>query len=415
MRKPLFIALILLSFVDWTSAADDPGANGRAAGTRPARIPAESPAPMLTNSPRFDQGTLAEPDDQVFPDDLIVQGSLCSGFDCVNNEAFGDTTIKLKENNLRIKFEDTSTGEFPSTDWQLTANEPESGGANLFMIEDVTAATSPFVLIGGAPSNSMFVGSNGKVGFRTASPVLDVHVSTTDTPAHRLEQTNAGGFTAQTWDIAGNEANFFIRDVTGGSRLPFRIRPGAATSSLDIGADGEIRLAGALDTSAKVSVQSTAANASPESMLSVVNSSFGSGSGFDNETAEYRFLVDSNGNVSARGTIAQLSARASKENLVPVDHVAVLDRLERLPIVEWNYRDATDDDRHIGPTAEDFHTAFGLGTTDQTIALTDMAGIALAAVQALTQEVASRDQLIARQAEALNALEARVRELEQAR
>ena len=56
----------------------------------------------------------------------------------------------------------------------------------------------------------------------------------------RLEQNNAGGFTAQTWDIAGNEANFFVRDVTGGSRLPFRIRPGAPTSSIDISADGDV-------------------------------------------------------------------------------------------------------------------------------------------------------------------------------
>src|SRR5204863_8636891 len=92
----------------------------------------------------------------------------------------------------------------------------------------------------GAPANSHKVGSNGKVGFRTATPVLDLHMTTTDTPAQRLEQTNGGGFTAQTWDIAGNEANFFVRDVTGGSRLPFRIRPGAPTSSIDISATGSV-------------------------------------------------------------------------------------------------------------------------------------------------------------------------------
>jgi hypothetical protein len=52
--------------------------------------------------------------------------------------------------------------------------------------------------------------------------------------------TSASGFTAQTWDIAGNEANFFVRDVTGGSRLPLRIRPGAPTSSVDIAATGNV-------------------------------------------------------------------------------------------------------------------------------------------------------------------------------
>ena len=62
-------------------------------------------------------------EDQVIPDDLIVQGSGCVGFDCVNNESFGFDTIRLKENNLRIKFEDTSVGTFPTNDWQLTAND----------------------------------------------------------------------------------------------------------------------------------------------------------------------------------------------------------------------------------------------------------------------------------------------------
>jgi hypothetical protein len=82
------------------------------------------------------------------------------------------------------------------------------------------------------------VSSGGNIGVGTATPVLDVHINTTDTPAIRLEQNNSGGFTAQTWDVAGNEANFFVRDVTSGSRLPFRIRPGAPTSSIDIAANG---------------------------------------------------------------------------------------------------------------------------------------------------------------------------------
>ena len=70
--------------------------------------------------------------DQVIPDDLIVQGSTCVGFDCINNESFGFDTIRLKENNTRIKFEDTSLAGFPTNDWQLTANDSASGGASKF-------------------------------------------------------------------------------------------------------------------------------------------------------------------------------------------------------------------------------------------------------------------------------------------
>lgn len=179
--------------------------------------------------------------DQVIPDDLIVQGSACVGLDCVNNESFGFDTIRLKENNTRIKFDDTSTAAgFPANDWQLTANDSANGGASKFSIEDITGAKVPFTLTAGAPTNSVFVSSTGRVGFRTSTPVLDLHVNTGDTPAARLEQNNSSGFTAQTWDVAGNEANFFVRDVTGGSRLPFRIRPGAPTSSIDINASGRV-------------------------------------------------------------------------------------------------------------------------------------------------------------------------------
>jgi Chaperone of endosialidase len=179
--------------------------------------------------------------DQVIPDDLIVQGSACVGLDCVVNESFGFDTIRLKENNTRIKFDDTSTlAGFPNNDWQLTANDSASGGLNKFSIENTTVATVPFTIVGAAPTNSLFIDSSGRMGLRTSTPGLDINIRTGNTPAHRLEQDTSNGFAAQTWDIGGNEANFFVRDVTGGSRLPFRIRPGAPTSSIDINASGNV-------------------------------------------------------------------------------------------------------------------------------------------------------------------------------
>jgi hypothetical protein len=203
----------------------------------------EAPAPQAPQSskptkPGSSSGLLK---DVVTPDDSIIQGSLCVGLDCVNNESFGFDTIRLKENNTRIKFDDTSSSAgFPANDWQLTANDSASGGSSKFSIEDITGAKVPFTITAGASTNSIFVDSTGRVGLRTSTPVLDLHIATSNTPAIRLEQNNSGGFTAQTWDIAGNEANFFVRDVTGGSRLPFRIRPGAPTSSIDISASGKV-------------------------------------------------------------------------------------------------------------------------------------------------------------------------------
>lgn len=178
--------------------------------------------------------------DQVIAEDLIVQGSECVGLNCVNGESFGFNTIRLKENNTRIGFDDTSTGDFPANDWEIEANESPSGGANSFAINDVTGAKTPFKIIAGAPTSSFFMTSIGKIGLRTSTPLLDLHINTGDTPAIRLEQNNSDGFTAQTWDMGGNETNFFVRDLTSGSRLPFRIRPGAPSSSIDINAAGQV-------------------------------------------------------------------------------------------------------------------------------------------------------------------------------
>ena len=88
----------------------------------------------------------------------------------------------------------------------------------------------------------VYVDDAGNLGLATSTPVVEIHAKDGDSPRLRLEQDGSSGFTSQTWDLAGNETNFFIRDVTNESRLFFRIRPGAPTSSLDIAADGDVGL-----------------------------------------------------------------------------------------------------------------------------------------------------------------------------
>jgi hypothetical protein len=181
--------------------------------------------------------------DFVINDDLIVDGSACIGFDCVNGEVFSFDTIRLKENNLRIKFDDTSVAaSFPRNDWQLTANDSANGGASKFSIDDITNSRTPFTVEANAPSHSLYVDDGGRVGLGTSTPSLELHIIDGDTPAMRLQQDGSSGFAPQTWDVAGNETNFFVRDVTNGSALPLRIRPGAPSSSIFIDVDGDVGL-----------------------------------------------------------------------------------------------------------------------------------------------------------------------------
>jgi len=206
--------------------------------------------------------------DQVFLDDLIVNGSICAGQDCVNGESFGFDTLRLKENNLRIKFQDTSaSASFPTNDWQITANDSSNGGQNKFSIDDIDGGRTPFTIEARAPSHSLYVDDGGRIGMGTSTPVVEAHIVNGDSPTLRLEQNGSSGFTPQTWDVAGNEANFFVRDVTNGSRLPFKIKPSAPTNSLYVNTNGDIGLMTAspdasmhirrTDSSAKLLVEDT--------------------------------------------------------------------------------------------------------------------------------------------------------------
>src|SRR5438045_6766529 len=113
-----------------------------------------------------------------FSDFVSAAGGLCGGADCTSSESMGSATIKLKANTVRLKFEDTSTlAGFPSTDWQVSANDSFSGGANKFFVEDLTAATVPFLIEGVTPNNALYVDSTGRIGLGTSTPAKNPSIS----------------------------------------------------------------------------------------------------------------------------------------------------------------------------------------------------------------------------------------------
>lgn len=61
----------------------------------------------------------------------------------------------------------------------------------------------------------------------------------------------------------------------------------------------------------------------------------------------------------------------------------ILNKLCSIPIRRWGYLSEGDQVRHLGPTAQDFYAAFGLGSDERSIGTVDADGVALAAVQAL--------------------------------
>lgn len=167
-----------------------------------------------------------------FSQNLIVEGKACIGVDCADGELFGLDIQKLKHNNTRLLFEDTSTSAgFPATDWRLTANDTTSGGQDR--------------------------------------------------------------------------------------------------------------------------------------------------------------------NMQLFGTLTQGSSRDIKTGFGSLDPREALHRVSALPISLWSYKADGPAVRHLGPMAEDFHSAFGLGPDDEHVAPSDQAGVALLALQGLHQVVQEKDREIA--------------------
>ncbi len=83
---------------------------------------------------------------------------------------------------------------------------------------------------------------------------------------------------------------------------------------------------------------------------------------------------------------ASVSDINMKENFRDLGGDDVLAKIARMPIREWNYKTQDAAIRHVGPTAQDFHAAFGLGEDPLRISTIDADGIALAGVKALALE-----------------------------
>lgn len=132
------------------------------------------------------------------------------------------------------------------------------------------------------------------------------------------------------------------------------------------------------------------------------------------------FSLDEGGNLTITGTYSPSSDINRKENFRDIDYEEILEKLASLPITEWQFKGETA--RHIGPMAQDFHDAFGLGQSRTTIATVDADGIIMAAIQAqlklfhhLQQETRSLQEEIKRmrtQFEIIKDFTARLEQLE---
>ncbi len=357
-------------------------------------------------------------------DDVIITGSLAVGFDAADGESFGFDTIRLKEHNLRIHFDDTSyTGSYPSNSWRIIINDSTNGGANYFSIEDSDDGVRPFTIEAGAPANSLYVEDYGRVGLGTSTPVVELHVKDSDTPTLRLEQDSSGGWTAQTFDVGANESNFFIRDATNGSKLPFRIQPSTPSSTLCLKSDGNVGI-GTWSPAYPLELETTSENAAivaqrTDGATNYINATATHGN-FGTVTnhplrlavnSVWRMRLDNDNSLTmasgatctSGGAWQNYSSRASKENIHNLSTEEAMNTLEGLVPVKFNYK-VDKEEKCVGFIAED---------VPELVATKDRKGMSpMDVVAVLTKVVQDQQKTISEQQKALNELRQKITALE---
>lgn len=270
-----------------------------------------------------------------------------------------------------------------------------AGGAGAVVAGGVTnAATALEATIGGGELN-------------VASGVVATVGGGYGNAASGLESTIAGGeLNGASGDVSsvgggyGNLASGFAATVPGGylnlagGQYAFAAGAGAVAAH-----DGAFVWA---DASATTAVNSSAAN------QFTARTSGGA-----------RFFSNTSGAVGvqlAPGANAWSAAsdRTLKENFVEVNPRTILERLVSVPVTEWNLISQDPSVRHIGPMAQDFKAAFGVGEDERHISTSDADGVAFAAIQGLHQIVREKDARIAELESRLATIEAQMQQLDRA-
>lgn len=293
-------------------------------------------------------------------------------------------------------------------------------------------------------SSKVIFRDNGNVGIGTALPGERMELYGPDTTLRLRNQNDpAGGFIGNSWGSlqlglynpsasaygvvpAGGKRSFFGCDNQGrvGSLLNTFGSPSFRNLLDDGGGNMTVNNSGAINFGNNT-----------RQMINLYNGGYGIGvqnstlycrsdfnfawyRGGSHDTGTYQpgaggtplMLLDSGG-LTVNGTFISSSDRDRKENFDDVKPRDVLERLASMPIQRWNYKDDAKV-RHIGPMAQDFHAAFGVGPDEKHIAMVDADGVALAAIQGLNEVVKEKEAAIEALQQENQSLEQRLEALE---
>lgn len=132
-------------------------------------------------------------------------------------------------------------------------------------------------------------------------------------------------------------------------------------------------------------------------------------------TGGFRFRTNLGGTTGCNlpagsGVFNCTSSKYTKENFVVEGDV--LAKLRKIDVTSWNYISEGKQVRHLGPMAEDFYAQFKLGTGNTSIGVQDLAGVSIAAVKELDEELQQKNAEIEKLQNEVKQLRANQSELE---
>lgn len=241
-------------------------------------------------------------------------------------------------------------------------------------------------------SNQFLVRAAGGVGLGTNAPQAQLHVRGTGTSGNTVGvfenpdgaafisiDSQAGASAAINFRAGGNTRASITRfdsdTLSLRSEGAIQLRTGGNTTRFQLTADGGL------------SLRRGPNNPDADKAIQVgTNSSTGNGAHLTNT-----------------GVWTNASSREFKQSFQAIDTQLVLQRLLAMPITRWRYQ-GDDGIEHLGPVAEDFRAAFGLGHDPRYIGSVDADGVALAAIQGLNAKLESENAALRAEIAALREL-----------
>jgi len=330
--------------------------------------------------------------------------ALASNSTAGHNAAFGNSTLSSNSTGT----ENTAMGDSALTANSTTGNNTAVGHSALHSntVGDSNTAVGSFALSHNTTgTRNSAIGYNANVGSNNLTNATAIGYNATvnesnalilgngvnvgigtSTPAYQLDNSN--GFFHTTFNEAANS----LPPVTnsGGLAIGWNYTGGQAEVDMQ-----NVYVNGA--AFAPTSFQfSQMTSATTENQLLTINSNAYTGFG----TTIVPYPITMIGGAYCTGTTwVNVSSRKLKENIVDINKDTLLAKLDRLPILEWNYIKTANNTegakvKHIGPLAEDFYAAFNVGVDSVSISTIDPAGIALGAIQALNKKVKCQQAII---------------------